>query len=941
MAVVSRIPFIPPEISPMRHPGIGMRASTREIAKEPQPPAPAPAVHVVEDMMYVAVGTNIKESKLVVTWALHNSGGRKICILHVHEPDQWIPAMGTKFPARQAEELQLRAHRQGEKQEMNKLLQDYRTMCSNAGVRAEVVNMEMNSIEKGIVELIKQHGIRKLVMGAAADKHYSKKMMEPKSKKAIYVRLQAPTSCHIWFICKGNLVYTREGRSEGVSMDVASSTLQAGQNTETTQSSSWRSQSIAEGANDQLRLTNSGRNYHRALSALPRISVSTFSSDRSSGLTPRTSSIAGRSSADWDEPCNSHYSSRSSDEMADVSALALVLTKEDHHQFSSPPSVSEGRRSVELYDRLEQSMAEAENSRREAFDESMRRRKAEKDAIDANHRAQALERLYAEEVRQRKEVEEALARGKEELKKMKQQVAEVVEEHHIAVEHKSSLESQIANSNLMVKDLERLYAEEVRQRKEVEEALARGKEERKKMKQQVAEVVEALHIAVEHKSSLESQIANSNLMVKDLEQKCFSAEELLQKCKKERDELQAERDNVLKEAEELRKEQAEASANTLAPEFFYEFSFSEIVEATSSFDLSLKIGEGGYGNIYKGLLRHTEVAIKMLHPDSKQGPSEFQQEVTVLSKLRHPNIVTLIGACPQNFILVYEYLPNGSLEDRLCCKDNSPPLSWQTRIRIAAELCSALIFLHSCNPNRIVHGDLKPANILLDSNFVSKLSDFGICRILNQNEFSSNNTTLCCITDHPRGTIAYIDPEFLSTGEMTTKSDVYSFGIILLQLLTGRPAKGIAKEVKCALDKGNLKNLLDPTAGDWPFVQAQGLARIATRCCEMNRQSRPDLASDVWRVLERMSVSCGASPFLMNSKEDCQIPPYFRCPLLQEIMHNPHVAADGYTYEYEAIKGWLDGGRDASPMTDLKLPHCNLLPNRALWSAIQEWQRRR
>ncbi|KAH7863476.1 hypothetical protein Vadar_017977 [Vaccinium darrowii] len=775
---------------------------------------PSP-VHVVEDKIYIAVGRDVRESKSVVTWALRNSGGRKICILYVLEPAQWISGLlGAKFAVSRLGEHEVRALREGERQKMNKLLRDYCTMCGSVGVHAEVVHIEMNSIEKGIVELIKQHGIRKLVMGAAADKHYSERMLKPKSRKAIYVSLQAPMSCHIWFICKGNLVHTREGRSEGVSMEVAFPTLQAGPNAETGQSSSLRSKSVAEGANDQLRLTNSGQNYRRAWSALPGLRIPTFSSNRSSVVTPHSSSIAERSSVDWDESC-------SSDDMADVSALS----KEDHHQFSSPPSVLEGRTSEEFYDQLEQSMAEAENSRREAFEE---------DASDAIHIAQALERLYAEEVRQRKEVEEAL----------------------------------------------------------------------KKMKHQVGQVAEELDIAVEDKSSPESQIANFSQMVKDLEQKLSSAVELLHKYKKERDEFQAERDNALKEAEELRKEQAEASASTLAPEFFYEFSFSEIEEATSSFDPSCKIGEGGYGDIYKCLLRHTEVAIKMLHPNSKQGPSEFQQEVTVLSKLRHPNIVTLIGACPEFCILVYEYLPNGSLEDRLCCKDNTPPLSWQTRIRIAAELCSALIVLHSCYPNRVIHGDLKPANVLLDSNFVSKLSDFGICRILNQNEFSSNNTTLCCITDHPRGTLAYMDPEFLSTGEMTTKSDVYSFGIILLRLLTGRPAKGIAKEVKCALDKGDLKNLLDPTAGDWPFEQAQQLAHIAMRCCEMNRQRRPDLASD-------------------------------------EIMQDPHVAADGYTYELEAFKRWLDEGHDTSPVTKLKLPHFNLVPNRALWTAIREWLQQR
>ena len=242
-------------------------------------------------------------------------------------------------------------------------------------------------------------------------------------------------------------------------------------------------------------------------------------------------------------------------------------------------------------------------------------------------------------------------------------------------------------------------------------------------------------------------------------------------------------------------------------------------------------------------------------------------QVDVLSKLRHPNLVTLIGACPDAWALIYEYLPNGSVEDRLSCKDNSPPLSWHIRIRIAAELCSALIFLHSCKPNSIIHGDLKPANILLDANFVSKLSDFGICRLLSQDESLNNNSTLCWKTD-PKGTFAYMDPEFLSTAELTPKSDVYSFGIILLRLLTGRSALGITKEVQYALDSGNLKVLLDPLAGDWPFVQAEQLARLALRCCEINRRSRPDLGSDVWRVLEPMRASCGgSSSFRLGSEE--------------------------------------------------------------------------
>ena len=138
--------------------------------------------------------------------------------------------------------------------------------------------------------------------------------------------------------------------------------------------------------------------------------------------------------------------------------------------------------------------------------------------------------------------------------------------------------------------------------------------------------MEELRAAENQKSSLESQIAEADESLKTLEHKFFSAVELLQNYKKEREELQIERDNALREAEELRREQGEGTS-TQMPQFFSEFSFSEIEEATKNFNYSLKIGEGGYGSIYKGLLRHTQVAIKMLNAHSMQGPSEFQQEV--------------------------------------------------------------------------------------------------------------------------------------------------------------------------------------------------------------------------------------------------------------------------------------------------------------------------
>ncbi|KAL4600165.1 hypothetical protein ACB092_11G178400 [Castanea dentata] len=385
--------------------------------------------------------------------------------------------------------------------------------------------------------------------------------------------------------------------------------------------------------------------------------------------------------------------------------------------------------------------------------------------------------------------------------------------------------------------------EESFQREEIEEALIKGKEEVEKVKNQRDQLMEEFRNSQEQIILLKSQLAN---------------------LQKERDEFKMERDNALKEAEELRRNQAEASRHL--PQFFSEYSLSEIEEATHGFDESLKIGQGGYGSIYKGRLHQTKVAIKRLESQGSQGPSEFQMEVRVLSHLRHPNLVRLIGSCPEVFALIYEYLPYGSLEDRLNCKDNSPPLSWQTRICIATELCSVLVYLHCIKPHSIVHGDLKPSNILLDSNFFCKLSDFGICRMLCHDKSSSNNTTLYHFTD-PKGTIPYIDPEFVDTGKLTRMSDVYSFGIILIQLLTGRSAIKLANAMQNALDARNLKALLDPSAGDWPFELAQELARLALRCCDKNRKNRPDLGSDVRNVLEQMRASRGASSLYQQDPE--------------------------------------------------------------------------
>ncbi|KAJ1429592.1 Zinc finger, RING/FYVE/PHD-type [Sesbania bispinosa] len=762
---------------------------------------------IINDTIYVAVAKDVKDSKLNLIWAIQNSRGNRICILHVHVPATMIPLMGAKFPASALKEQEVGAYREIERQDMHKTLDAYLLICQKMGVRAEKLHIEMDCIEKGIVELISHHNIQKLVMGAASDKYHS-----------------------------------RDGNLDRSNVEGKSPLVQQIPNSEVGHSPNLRSQSVSWGRNQWVKLANPAQElFRRARSTNEghgRSIASVSSSDQGSSTTTPQSKLGSDESdrvSRWTNSpsvfsmCSDSESpyliSDGSENALDfISLSGLSIIKEEYSHHSSPPSVPDGGMEDSVYDQLEQAMAEAENARRDAFQETLRRGKAEKDGIDAIRRTKAAEILYKEELKLRKELEEALVKAKEEIDNMKSQRDKVNEE---------------------------------------------------------------LQLALHQKSSLKNQIASTELTIKDLEQKIMSAVDLLQSSKNEQDDIQMQRDNALKEAEELmRKSQGEFSSTHVVPQLFSEFSFLEIEEATSNFNPSLKIGEGGYGSIFKGTLRHTEVE--------------------VLSKLRHPNLITLIGACPESWTLVYEYLPNGSLEDRLNCKDNTPPLSWQTRIHIAAELCSALIFLHSSKPHSIVHGDLKPSNILLDANLVSKLSDFGISRILSCEEDSSNNISQFWMTV-PKGTFVYMDPEFLTSGELTPKSDVYSFGIILLRLITGRPALGIMKEVQYAFQGGKLKSLLDPLAGEWPFVQAEQLACLALRCCDMNRKSRPDLHSDVWKILEPMRDSCGGTNiFGLGSQQGlCQPPSYFICPIFQEVMQDPHVAADGFTYEAEAIRdGW-------------------------------------
>lgn len=227
----------------------------------------------------------------------------------------------------------------------------------------------------------------------------------------------------------------------------------------------------------------------------------------------------------------------------------------------------------------------------------------------------------------------------------------------------------------------------------------------------------------------------------------------------------------------------------------------------------------------------------------------MMMQVEVLSCIRHPNMVLLLGACPEYGCLVYEYMANGSLDDRLFRRGNTPVLPWQHRFRIAAEIGTGLLFLHQTKPEPLVHRDLKPGNILLDRNYVSKISDVGLARLVPPSV--ANAVTQYRMTS-TAGTFCYIDPEYQQTGMLGIKSDIYSLGVLLLQIITAKPPMGLTHLVERAIEKGNFAEMLDPAIPDWPVEQALSFAKLALKCAELRRKDRPDLGTEVLPELNRL-----------------------------------------------------------------------------------------
>ena len=277
------------------------------------------------------------------------------------------------------------------------------------------------------------------------------------------------------------------------------------------------------------------------------------------------------------------------------------------------------------------------------------------------------------------------------------------------------------------------------------------------------------------------------------------------------------------------------------------FCYNKLVSATNNFAEAQKIGQGGFGGVYKGYLKDigTNVAIKRISRESKQGIKEYATEVKIIGQLRHRNLVQLIGWChkKKDFLLIYEFMQNSSLDSHLY--RGKSVLTWQMRYNIAMDLASALLYLHEEWEQCVLHRDVKSSNIMLDNNFNAKLGDFGLARLVDHEKGSQSDTTIIA------GTMGYIAPEYITTGKATKESDTYSFGIVSLELASGRkPVDLNAKEDQMAIfdwvwelyRSGRLLEVVDTKLeGAFDEEQVERLVVIGLWCANPNYSFRPSV----------------------------------------------------------------------------------------------------
>ncbi|NP_001146863.1 serine/threonine-protein kinase receptor isoform X2 [Zea mays] len=320
------------------------------------------------------------------------------------------------------------------------------------------------------------------------------------------------------------------------------------------------------------------------------------------------------------------------------------------------------------------------------------------------------------------------------------------------------------------------------------------------------------------------------------------------------------------------------------------FSYSELRKATQDFSGANKIGEGGFGSVFRGVLKDgTVVAVKVLSATSRQGIREFLTELTAISDIKHENLVTLIGCCAEGSrrILVYNYLENNSLAQTLLgvlcyamhaiagSRHSNIRFNWHARARIAVGVARGLAFLHEEIRPPIIHRDIKASNILLDKDLTPKISDFGLARLLPPNATH--------VSTRVAGTLGYLAPEYAIRGQVTKKSDIYSYGVLLLEIVSGRcntntrlPSEDqfLLERTWALYEQGRLEDIVDmDIGGDRDVEEACRFLKIGLLCTQDAMARRPNM-TNVVRMLSgerRISVEKITRPAMISDFAELKV----------------------------------------------------------------------
>ncbi|CAL4897271.1 unnamed protein product [Urochloa decumbens] len=316
------------------------------------------------------------------------------------------------------------------------------------------------------------------------------------------------------------------------------------------------------------------------------------------------------------------------------------------------------------------------------------------------------------------------------------------------------------------------------------------------------------------------------------------------------------------------------------------FTYKDLLAATSGFKDKMLLGRGGFGSVYKGLLPHSKqtVAIKRVSPESKQGMKEFMAEIIILGHLRHRNLVQLLGYCrhKQQLLLVYDYMPNGSLDCYLHCQEKHPNVCWDQRFNIIKGIASGLFYLHEDWEQVVIHRDIKTSNVLLDSEMNARLGDFGLAR--------SHAHGADAHTTHVAGTWGYIAPELARLGKATKATDVFAFGVLMMEVACARRpiiwangAEGeplaLADWVLAAWRRGSITDAIDPRLDDYVEEETELVLKLGLLCSHPSPNARPRMRL-VMQYLERdASLPADLQPDTLLSTFDVS---------QDEIMHEQH-----------------------------------------------------